>query len=456
VTFKVPRNYADQLALSPTSVASAVEPNLKQPYIHQFTFGVTRELGGWFKDFAVEARYVSTLGREIWRGIDLNQINAGVNKSFLDDFLIARNNGYLALASSGAFNPNYNAAITGSQQLNLLPNIGGTGATSALLNNTTVRALIQQGQPAGLADFYISNRIGGSNALFLPNPGIYASNLIVNGGTSDYHSFQFEARRRLRNGVFGQMNYTFSKALANSAGTSQARLEPFLDNARPELEKTRADFDVTHIINSNVLIELPFGKGKKFFGGANRAIDTIIGGWQLSTILRWQSGAPFSILSQRATFNRAGRAAGNPASSTLNREQIKDLFKVRKLPNGQVFYIDPAVIDTATGRAVGADNLGNTAAFTGQVFFNPINSQLGTLQRLQFDGPSQFGNDLSLFKRFSVTERIRLEIRGDLFNFMNTPVFFFGDQSVNSAQFGRITGVNVGARVVQISGRLNF
>jgi hypothetical protein len=39
---------------------------------------------------------------------------------------------------------------------------------------------------------------------------------------------------------------------------------------------------------------------------------------------------------------------------------------------------------------------------------------------------------------------------------MNTPVFFFGDQSVNSAQFGRITGVNVGARVVQISGRLNF
>jgi hypothetical protein len=185
-------------------------------------------------------------------------------------------------------------------------------------------------------------------------------------------------------------------------------------------------------------------------------LDAAVGGWQLSMILRWQSGSPFSILSQRATFNRSGRAAGNPASSPLNRDQIKDLFGIRKLPNGQVFYIDPAVIDTATGRAVGADNLNNTAAFTGQVFFNPLNEQIGTLQRLQFDGPSVWGNDLSIFKRFAITERIRFELRGDMFNFLNTPVFFFGDQSVNSAQFGRITGLTVGARVVQVSGRINF
>ncbi len=456
VTFKVPRTYADQLALSPTSVASAVEPNLKQPYIHQITFGISRELGGWLRDFAVEARYVSTMGRDIWRGIDLNQINAGVNQPFLEDFKRARNNGFLALSSSGAFNPNYNAAIAGSQQLTLLPNIGGAGATAALLNNTTVRGLIQQGQPAGLADFYLTSRVAGSNALFQPNPGIYASNLIINGGTSDYHSLQLEARRRLRNGVFGQVNYTFSKALANSAGTSQQRLEPFLDNARPELEKTRADFDVTHILNGNILYELPFGKGRKFLGGAGRALDLLVGGWQVSTILKWQSGAPISILSQRATFNRSGRAAGNPANSTLTKSQIKDLFKVQKLPNGQVFYISPGVIDTATGRAVGADNLNNTAAFSGQVFYNPLNEQLGSLQRLMFDGPSAFGNDLSIFKRFAVTERIRAELRGDLFNAMNTPVFFFGDQSVNSAQFGRITGLTVGPRVVQVSARLNF
>jgi hypothetical protein len=75
-----------------------------------------------------------------------------------------------------------------------------------------------------------------------------------------------------------------------------------------------------------------------------------------------------------ATFNR--RRSCNRQSGQLNTQSRADqgsLQGIRKLPNGQVFYIDPAVIDTATGRAVGADNLGNTAAFTGQVFFNPIN-----------------------------------------------------------------------------------
>lgn len=454
-TFRVPRTFADQLALSPTSAAATIDPNIRQPYIHQITFGISRELGGWFRDFAVEARYVSTLGRDLWRGLDFNQMTAGNSQAFLDDFRRARSNGFLAQTATGAFNPNFNASIAGSQQLTFLPNIGATGATAALLNNINVRNLIQQGQPAGLADFYVSNRIAGSAAAFLPNAGIYAANITTNGATTDYHSFQFEVRRRLRNGIFGQANYTFSKALANSAGTSQARFEPFLDNARPELERTRADFDVTHIINSNILYELPFGRGQKFFSGANRALDAIIGGWQLSAIVRWQSGSPISILSQRATFNRSGRSGGNPASSSLTKEQIKGLFGIRKLPNGQVFYIDPAVTDTATGRAVGADNLNNTPAFTGQVFFNPLNEQIGQLQRLQFDGPSVLGNDISIFKRFTVTERIRAEIRGDLFNFLNTPVFFFGDQSVNSALFGRATST-FAPRVVQVSARLTF
>ena len=454
-TFRVPRTFADQLALAPTSAAATIDPNIRQPYIHQITFGISRELGGWFRDFAVEARYVSTLGRDLWRGLDFNQMNAGINQPFIDDFRRARNNGFLAQTATGAFNPNFNASIAGSQQLTFLPNIGAAGATAALLNNINVRNLIQQGQPAGLADLYISNRIAGSAAAFLPNAGIYAANITNNGATTDYHSFQFEVRRRLRNGIFGQANYTFSKALANSAGTSQARFEPFLDNARPELERTRADFDVTHIINSNILYELPFGRGQKFFSGANRALDAIIGGWQVSAIVRWQSGSPISILSQRATFNRSGRSAGNPASSTLTKEQIKGLFGIRKLPNGQVFYIDPAVTDTATGRAVGADNLNNTPAFTGQVFFNPLNEEIGKLQRLQFDGPSVLGNDISIFKRFTVTERIRAELRGDLFNFLNTPIFFFGDQGINSALFGRATST-FAPRVVQVSARLTF
>lgn len=462
--FKVPRNLADQLGVGLTSAIFGIDQQLKQPYVHQISFSVERELG-W--DIAVEGRYVGTLGRDIWRGIDYNQVNAATNKPFFDDFIRARNNGFIALntpattpgctsATCGVFNPAFNANLSGSQQLSVIPNFNGGSLT-----NATVRSLIQTGQVGSLADFYLTSA-GATVAqqarsfFFNPgNPGIYATDLILNGGETGYHSFQGEVRRRFKGGIFGQMNYTFSKVLTNSPGTTQARFEPFLDNNRQELEKTRADFDVTHVINGSAIFELPFGQGKKWLNFGSIA-DRIIGGWQVSSIVHYQSGAPISIISGRGTFNRGGRSGGNPAVSTLTRDQIKDLFGIRKLPDGRVFYIDPAVIDPATGRAVGADNLNNTAAFSGQVFFHPNAGQIGTLQRLQFDGPSQVSWDFGVIKRTRIREKMNLEIRADFFNFLNHPLFFVGDYNVDSANFGRITGLNFGARVTQVSGRFTF
>lgn len=457
--FKVPRTYADQLALSLTSPAQLVDPNIKQPYVHQISFSVEREL---FWDLAVEGRYVSTMGRDIWRGLELNQI--GVNSAFLQDFLRARSNGFIALntpnttpgcttATCGVFNPAYNASLTGSQQLTELTKYGG-----GLLTQAGVRSAIQTGQVASLASTYITSPTSRTAALaagFLPNPGIFGAGLILNGGTTDYHAFQGELRRRFKNGIFGQVNYTFSKVLTNSAGTSQSRFEPYVDNARPQIDKVRADFDITHVINASVIFELPFGRGKRFLSGTNGFADRVIGGWQVGSIVHFQSGAPISILSGRGTFSNTG---SNPAVSSLTRDQIKDLFGIRKLPDGRVFYIDPKVTDPTTGRAVGADNAGNTAAFSGQVFFHPTAGNIGTLQRLQFDGPSQTSWDFSVIKRVRFdSENVRnLEIRADFFNFLNHPLFFVGDYSIDSTQFGRITGLNFGARQMQIALKFNF
>ncbi|MFN0107343.1 MAG: TonB-dependent receptor domain-containing protein [Blastocatellia bacterium] len=461
----VPRTLTDQLGVSPQSAVFGIDQNIKQPFVHQFSFSVEREIG-W--DIAVEGRYVSTLGRDIWRGLDLNQTNAAINQPFFNDFLRARNNGYLALntpsntpgcaaGACGVFNPAFNANIVGSQQLTVIPNFGGGS-----LANANVRAAIQTGQVGSLADFYTNGNAGTAVAqqarafFYNPgNPGIYAADLVLNGGETDYHSFQGEVRRRFKGGIFGQMNYTFSKVLSNSPGTTQARFEPFIDNARQGLEKTRADFDVTHVVNASVIFEMPFGKGKKFLNGAGKFADRVIGGWQVNSIVHAQSGAPISIISGRGTFNRAGRSGGNPAFSSLTREQISNLFGIRKLPDGRVFYIDPAVTDP-NGRAVGADNLGNTAGFAGQVFFHPSAGQIGTLQRLQFDGPSQTSWDFGILKRTRISETKNLEIRADFFNFLNHPLFFVGDSNIDGTQFGRITGLNFGPRVVQVSGRFSF
>lgn len=453
--FKSERTFADQLALSPLGFAYSIDKGLRQPYMHQISVSVERQLGF---DLVGEARYVSTMGRRIWRALDLNQVK--IETPFLQDFLRARSNGFLALersptspgctaATCGVFNPAFNASIPGSQQLTVIPTFSGGSLT-----NSTVRTNIQTGQIGSLAEFYLNNRATGAAAAFFPNPGIGQTGLVTDDVFTNYHALQTELRRRFRGGVFGQVNYTFSKVLANSTGTANSGFEPLLDNNRPELEKRRADFDRTHIVNANFVYELPFGPGKRFLSKGS-PLAKLVEGWTFSTILHWQSGAPFSILSARGTFNRGGRSQTNPADSSLTRDEIASLFGVRKLPDGRVFYIDPAIVDV-TGRGVGNDTLSNAATFSGQVFFNPVAGTLGSLQRLQFDAPAQFGFDASVIKRTTIWENLNLEFRAEFFNFLNTPNFSIGDTNINSEQFGRITSTSQASRVIQLAVRINF
>jgi len=449
-TFLNTRTLADQLAISATGVLWGIDPNLKSPHVHQASIGIQHEL---LQGLVGEARYVGSFGRNIWRGTDYNQMRLG--QEYLADFNRARSNGFLAQQAGLAFNPAFNPAIAGSQQLTTLPNFG-----AALLTNATVVSNIQTNQPAALADFYITNRVAGALGSFMPNSGIYAAQAISNGGFSDYNSMQLELRRQYRSGFFGQVNYTLSHSNTNSAGTAQNRFEAFMDNLRPDLNTGRSVFHVTHVVNANAILELPFGEGKRWLNSG--IANHILGGWQLGTIVAWQSGSPLSIFSGRGTFNRAGRSnctdpiGCNTAMSTMSAAEIKKLLGIYKQPDGRIFWIDPKVVDPVTGRAVGADNAANSAAFTGQVFFNPGAGQVGNLEILTFDGPPQFRIDMALSKKVRLTSRYNLEFKGEAFNLMNQPSFFRGDMDINSTTFGRLTSVNVGSRIVQLSARLEF
>jgi len=451
--FKVPRTYADQNALSATSVVFGIEPDLKQPSVQQFSVSVEREVK-W--DLAVEARYIGAMGRDLYRGIDINQL--ALTDAYLSDFQRARRNGFLSRQATGVFDPAYNPQIPGSAPLSFIPNFGGGS-----LANATVRSRIETNQPGGLADFYIVNRVAGAREAFLPNPSIYAADLVTNGASTDYHAFQLELRRRLRNGFSGQVNYTFGKALSSGFGDTTARFEPYVDNAHPENERARSPFDVTHIVNGSLVWELPFGEGKRF-ANSGGVSNVILGGWRIGSIFHYQSGAPFSILSQRGTVNRIGRSTKETANSSLSRDEIKKHLGIRKLPDGRVYYIDPAVLDPS-GRAVGPDTLDNSAGFPGQIFFNPGAAELGTMQLLQFDGPSQSRVDLSLIKRTKLRGRLDSELRIDVFNVLNHPAFFVDDDlsasqsmtwNINNTEFGKVNDLNQDPRIVQVSFRLRF
>ncbi len=460
-TLSVNRTYAQQFVDGGVQAAVfGIQPDLRTPHVHEFNFSVERELPG---SMAVEARYVGTMGRNLWRGVDYNQQLSGNNPAFMADFNRARAN----LFNCG----NAVGSCAAGQPLTFFPTITGPGA-GGLLTNNTVLSDLRQGIAGALADFYVTNPTTFTNArsLFLPNPNIYAADGLLSSAVSDYHALQLEVRRNMKNGLQFQANYTFSKNLADAAGSGQTRFEPFIDNANHSNEYGRSDFDINHIINTNFVYELPFGHGKHFLGSTNGIVDRIVGGWSTGQIIRWQSGAPFSITSGQGTFNRAGRSGGETAFTTLTKEQVKKLLGLFNV-NGTLYWINPSVLNpnnsgnptgTATGpcglACSGFDPLTYTPTFPGQVFYNPQPGQFGNMQRLEFNGPSSYTWDMSVAKKTKVTERIGTEFRADIFNVLNQATFFFGDTSINSPNgtFGRVTNPGNAARIVQLSLRVSF
>ena len=62
-----------------------------------------------------------------------------------------------------------------------------------------------------------------------------------------------------------------------------------------ELEYSRADYDQNHILNFSAVYELPIGRGRRFGSGMNYFADAIVGGWQISPIVRFSTGAPITL-----------------------------------------------------------------------------------------------------------------------------------------------------------------
>jgi hypothetical protein len=306
----------------------------------------------------------------------------------------------------------------------------------------------------------------------LPNPNMGILDLLGNLGKSNYNALQVEVRRRFSQGLFLQGNYTFQKTLTDiSPGNpglnndNQTRVEAFLDNANPHLDYGRADYDQTHVVNVDAVYDLPFGKGKHFLKTDSKALDRLIGGWQVGGILRLNTGTPLTIVDPRGTLNRAGRSANQTAVTNLTNDQISNLIGIFK-QNGNIYYIDPSVI-SAQGR--GASAFGQPT-FSGQVFFDNAPGQSGTLARSTINGPLFSQIDMSLTKNIRISESVRFQIRADAFNLLNHSNFQIGVLdpnvgvnniifNVNSPTFGQITntfnlsGLN---RVIQVAGRFEF
>jgi hypothetical protein len=268
----------------------------------------------------------------------------------------------------------------------------------------------------------------------LPYPQYQGVN-ILNPLIGNYlsHQLQINIRRQFRSGFFASVAYTGGKKLSDSAqsptqdfGFEAVGEQGFQDGFfNRQLNRSLDPNDVSHRAAITLLYELPVGRGKLWDPG-NAVVRNVVGGWQINTIGIVQTGLPLII-----------RGANNFASDRPD----------------------------STGQSAKIDNPTRDLWFDTQAFINPRPFFLGNIGRTMPDvrSPGTVNFDLSLLKNARITERFRLQIRAEAFNFLNrvnlgTPGTSFspGPDGKNiSATFGRIFSAR-DARVVQVGLKLLF
>ncbi|MEZ5345709.1 MAG: TonB-dependent receptor [Pyrinomonadaceae bacterium] len=436
----------------------AFDEHLKTPYMHDFSFGVQYEV---FKGTSLEVRYVGNRGKKLYRGYDVNEVNIfavdpNTGQSILDAFLIAQNNLAVSRDINGVDNFSYNPALPGSQPNPLFDVLFATRPTEFALAAYITR--LDEGTVGDFADYVSRVRLIGGvrGAPFfdavargdLPinfiraNPSVRGAQLFANGSESSYDSLQVELTRRLSGGLRFQASYTFAKALSDFIG-STGDTNSFLTIR--DTRREYAQFNNTHQFLANSIYQLPFGRGRKFLRGAKGIAGALISGWQIGGIVKFSSGDPLSLISDRGTYNRNDRSASNTVDVVggLDRGQLADIMGVTRGPNG-VTYINP---NFAPGSSADASQV---------IFLNPQPGTIGSLGLSTIYGPSFFNFDFSTIKKTRINERMNVEFRAEIFNALNTVNFDNPITDINSPNFGRITNIVGRPRLMQFALRLNF
>ncbi len=261
----------------------------------------------------------------------------------------------------------------------------------------------------------------GTNSLpYIPYPDFATSggNYTTTQGSSNYNSLQTSFERRFSAGLSVLANFTWSKVRTDGRDPLEGDIggyrAPFLPGFGIQKDTGFADFDVRRSFHFSGLYELPFGKGKRFAGNANRFADHLIGGWSLNWIVTAQDGQPFTVTCPLATTT----GSGCDAFLVPGQDRYAGTHDVNHFLNAAAFSNPPA------------------ATHIGQTDYTPLGGA-----PTQVSGPPFRRLDLSLFKRIPVSDRISFEFRAEAFNVTNTPNFANPSllNFLDTTSFGRVT-----------------
>lgn len=424
-----PSEFAQPPAFSNNAI-TVVDPNFQMPTTHQWGFSIQREVA---RNSIIEVNYIGRRAYNLFGAYNANQAEIRRN-GFLDAVLTVNAGGESPLINQiMSVDTRRLAAETGSQAFRRIYTTELRNSTVAFIaQDLSRRAVGTRGQveAAGLSPYFFLGFPQFANGM----------NVVDSNDFSTYHSLQLQYLKRMTNGLEYQISYTWAKSLdtrsydpaftvVSTANAQSASGTPF-DIYNRKLNYGLSDFDRRHVVQTYWVWELPFGNGKRFGSSANGLTQRLIGGWQIAGFGTFQAGRPFTPYSGFFTFNNVVQSFPNCSGCT------RTMGKVEDGPGGVKWFLTEAQIAKFTMPAMG--ELGNT----GRNFLR---------------GPGGWGVDASFLKRTLITEKTNLEVRADVTNLFNHPIFGFPTATLSSTLFGRIRDTVVsGSRKIQLGAKFNF
>jgi hypothetical protein len=262
----------------------------------------------------------------------------------------------------------------------------------------------------------------------------------LTGARSNYNAITVAGNKRLSHGLQFTSSYTFAKNLSDQAGYNPTAFGTQAGGRASDTYDLNLDYGNVAFTRRNrflatFLYELPFGKKGMFLNKANSLVDGVVGGWQLSGVLLFQSGPFLTIVAPGAD------PAGNNAQNLTGPMRADIVPGVPLYPTNQSVtqWINPAAFVTP------ANNIG-------RIGDSPVGAVVG---------PGTQAVSLSLFKTVPIKENVRLQFGAAVANAFNHPNYAVpGNLSVGTSGFGSITNVqtqeNGGPRSIMVTGRLSF
>jgi Carboxypeptidase regulatory-like domain/TonB-dependent Receptor Plug Domain len=250
-----------------------------------------------------------------------------------------------------------------------------------------------------------------------PYPAFGEINVLENRGNAEYNGMQIKLERRFTAGFSFTGSYSLAKDTSDAVAADEAgRLQPFVPAG---YLRGRSANDRRHMLWINAVYELPFGRNKRFLSDLPAVADAFLGGWQLSGINSFISGAPLSISVPGATLGNGWGTRANLVG-------------------------DPNVANPS------ATQWFNPAAFAASPQFEYGDSPIGVVE-----GPAAHILDLGLMKNLSIGGGKYVQIRAEAYNALNKVNLGNPGTTLGTASFGRILSAG-GARTMQFGVKVVF